>query len=293
MINEESNPNILSFYTNQIDTGYNKLIYMLAEEFGIKRVSDYDSVSTDINSYLVDLENKVREFLKDKKLYIFIDFQDVISTNSFKTLAETLERLPHLSKSISIIVSMNKAHALKMENVSYILGKYTPFELPHFTLEATKKLISARLKCYRSDGYVGDELSPFNNNVISIVYNHTGGIPRNILSACDLIINNLQEGEEIDEEEIPIILRKDLSKKVIYDMTDDEGERDLLMQLYSIIKTKFNGEISKEKELHKELMDKLGWSNKTSRKRIRKLNKIGLISITKGRDLWSNVIRII
>jgi len=278
-IKEEENKDILYFYTNRVDTDYHMLLRDLIHEFNIETTKEENN------------EDVVKKFLGDKKIYLFIDFQDIIETKSLKILSNTLEKLPLLSKTISIILTMNKSHAIKMESISYVLGKYTSFELSPFSLVLTKKLIEERLDKARINK-VDNTLFPFNEEIINLIHGHSGGIPRNILSACDLILTS-SDGKNIEEDEVPLTLRNEFAKKVIWDMTVEGNERDYLTDLYNTIKVDFSGEIFKEKDLHDKLNEKFGWAMKSSRKRIRILNKIGLITITKGENLWSNTIRII
>lgn len=287
IIKEANNPKILYFYNNQIDLPYFKLINNLMSEFRLSK--QFDDGEQNIEEKKAEA---IRNFLSDKKLYLFFDFQDITNISSLRVLADTLERIPPLSRNISVFVSLNKAHALKMENVSFVLGKYTQFELAPFSLYLTKKLIIARLNKFREKDYSGDSLYPFTEESVRLIYTCSGGIPRNIISACDLIFSSFQ-GKEITESEIPNLLKNEFSKKVIYDMTDDENERMLLIQLYNTIKEDFNGEVNQENELHAKTLAKFGWCVRTSRKRIRQLNKFGLITISKGKDLWKNTIKLI
>lgn len=277
-IKKKNSSSILSYYINDSRIDYYTLLRNMVQEFQILKLEKTH-------------EEVIRGFLEDKKLYLFIDFQDFAETRNLKILSQTLESLHFLSKNISVILTMNKTHALKMENISYVLGKYTQFELKPFSLKNTINLIKERLKRAREPNSK-NEIYPFNQNIIKMIFNHSGGIPRNILSACDLLITS-SNGYEFDEELVSETLTNEFSKKVIFDMTEDGKEREYLLQLYHMIKEDFKGEVFKEKDLHEKLSEGLGWSNKTSRKRIRKLNKFGLLTITKGDNLWNNTIRII
>ena len=273
------NSNLLIFYTSKIGLEYYNLLGSFLHEFNI-----------DTNGFKNN-EEAIKHFLEDKKIYLFIDFQDILVSSYFKILANTLEKIGNLSKNISIILTMNKVHAVKMEAYSYVLGKYTSFELPGFSLGNTNSLIKERLKTARKDNYEGDELYPF-QKLTELIFNHSGGIPRNILSACDLLLSNFEDGE-IDLDLASLLLKGEFAKKVIYDMTLEGYEREYLMQLYDVVRNDFNGEISKEKDLTDYMEKNKGWSNKTTSKRLRKLFGFGLLNINKGEDLWSNVIRII
>jgi len=281
IINQQNNHKLLSLCINKLNTNVEEFFKLCLQEFNVRK-----SVNDTYHS-------AIKNFLLDKKLYLFIDFQDVASLEDFKTISKTLEVISTISKNICIILTMNKSHSIKMDNISYVLGKYTLFEMQPFSLENTKNLLQKRLELARENPYSKNPLYPFTDRIIEIIYRNSGGIPRNILSACDLILSS-SEDEEIEEEEVSLLLKNEFSKKVIYDMTEDEKERELLIKIYEVIKTDFNGEIMAEKELHEKLSEKLGiLSVATCRKKIRQLNKFGLINITKGENSWNNTIKII
>jgi hypothetical protein len=276
---ELNKSSILYFYHNNFNYDYFDLLKDIRERLDIPRYSSN--------------EEAIKKFLEDKHLYLFIDFQDELTNQNFKLLANILQSIPLLSRNISIILTMNKNHALKMENYSLVLGKYTPFDLPPFSLENTKSLIIERLKLARSSNYKGSEIYPF-ENVIDLIHSYSGGLPRNIISACDLLLSHFGEQDEgtIDKDEANLLFKGDFSKKVISDNTSEGFERTVLYELYAVIRDKFKGEVNKEKDLKDYMNQNYGWASVTTGKRLRKLVKFNLINITKGLDLWSNVIRI-
>ena len=73
----------------------------------------------------------------------------------------------------------------------------------------------------------------------------------------------------------------------------DSPLREALWNLYVLIKNEFGGRVEGELKLAKVCYEKLGIGRTTLRRRLAKLQKLGLVTIRKSeKDMWSNIIEV-
>jgi type II secretory pathway predicted ATPase ExeA len=274
------------YYLNRPLTDMNNLAQLL----GIKifQTKIYSKINEDEEDN--SISSKIKNLLKNKKTYLFIDMPDKVTTgilNDFLGLLETLLDI----KELSIFIAMNRSHYNRSFSHSEILGKYVTIELEPFEYEETEQLIIERLKTVKDN----NGIKPFTEESLQKIHSFSGGIPRNILSACDLLLMGAIESDRdlIDGEFTSKKLQSEFAYKIIDERIKDKTTRDALKRIYNFIKLEFKGKIEQEKEFQQKFVDKYGGASQTLRKRIRFLEKLGLIEIKKNpSDMWSNMITI-
>jgi len=213
--------------------------------------------------------------LSKKPVYILIDFPDDINSKSLKNFLNFLWAvITHKNyNKINLIFAMNISHYDKSFMFSEILGKFLTIRLENFNLEETKELIKSRLRLVDCENYFSDE-------IIQLIYDYSKGIPRNIISACGLLVN-LDNGD----------LSLDLAKKIfqskyieqlINDRVEDTNERLLFNRMVNILKEDFNNKSPSQEEYVKKIEEKVGISRVTILKKIDYLERIGVFRISRG-----------
>jgi len=233
----------------------------------------------------------LKGYLYGKKYYWFIDVPDMIARQEMEVMLRGLELLLGF-KNISVIIAMNRSHYDRSFDYSEILGKFMVFQLRPFSLEECEELITKRIE-NASDG---EPRLRFTENAIAKINEITKGIPRNIISACSsILLKYMQETDEIveiDEEFVARVLSGSYARKIL-DERVKPPLRENLWKLYTFIKTEFNGRVDNETKLAATCYEKFGMSRSTLRRRLVKLEKLGLITIRKSeKNMWSNVIEV-
>lgn len=231
---------------------------------------------------------KIKNYLKDKKVYLFFDMPDKVTSEILRDFLGILEVMLSL-KEIRVFLAMNKSHYDRSFTFSEILGKYVTIELESFEIEETEQLIKERLKIFRNN----NGFKPFTEESIKKIYSFSAGIPRNILSACDLLLMGAVEEDikSIDGTFTSKKLQSEFAYKIISERIKDITARENLKRVYDFIKLEFKGKVNQEREFQRKFIEVYGGANMTLRKRTRKLEKLGLIEIRKNpKDMWSNQI---
>jgi len=244
-----------------------------------------------------DYVSDLRNFLVNKKYYWFLDVPDSVKPKDIAKLTDGLEILLGF-KNVNIFVAMNRSHYNKSFDYSEILGKFTVIMLKPFTVEETETLIKERIKTFATDKENPPQI--FSKESIETIWKLSRGNPRNILAACDVCLQRFLyyklQGlvEIIDSKFVSDVLGEDLPNKILNERVSDTTLRTHLRQLYQLIKIEFGGRVEKQKFLLEKVKEVYGWSSTTTIKRIRMLEKLGLITIRKSpTDLWSNIIEVV
>lgn len=253
----------------------------------LKNIADLIGLYNPINQKEGVLK-MIKNYLEDKKLYLFLDMPDKVTSEILRDFLGVLETLLDLKK-ISVFIAMNRSHYDRSFSHSEILGKYTSIELEPFEFEETEQMVIERLKISRES----NGLKPFTEESLRKIHSFSSGIPRNILSACDLLLMGAVEEniEIIDVTFTSKKLQSEFAYKIINERIKDITNRENLKRIYDFIKIKFKGNVKQEKEFQKEYTEINGGASMTLRKRIRTLEKLGLIELRKNpEDMWSNQI---
>lgn len=242
-------------------------------------------------TYIEDAKFRLESFLQGKKYFWFIDVPDRTTPKELDMLTEGLEILLGF-KNISIFIAMNKSHYNKTFEFSEIMGKFTQVTLKPFSFQETKKLIEERIKRFQIEKDKQIEL--FTNEAIEKIHTISKGIPRNILSVCDFLLSSFLQTDEkiIDIDFVENIAGEDIAKKIINERIENNAKREALLKLYSFLKEKKI--IENQEKLISEISEKFGICRITVIKRLRELEKLGLIEIEKSiKDSWTNIIRVV
>jgi len=236
-------------------------------------------------------KDSLMNYLIGKKYYWFVDVPDLITKQEIGIMLRGLELLLGF-KNISVIIAMNRSHYDKSFDYSEILGKFFVVQLKPFTFEECKTLITKRIE----NASQGEIKLKFTDGAIEKINEISKGIPRNIISACNSVLLKYQQEDEvreIDEEFVVNALGESYAMRVLEERVK-EPLRQSLWELYTFIKTEFNGKVESETKLAEACMKKLNMSRLTLRKRLLKLEKLGLVSIKKSaKDMWTNVIEVV
>ena len=236
----------------------------------------------------------IKSTLRDKKYYWFIDVPDIISKQEMELMLRGIELVLGF-KNISIIISMNMSHYDKSFDYSEIFGKFMIFKLKPFTFEETKELINKRIEnATKKDK---EHKLRFTDEAILKINEISKGIPRNIISACNTVMLNYMRTANnpsaIDDDFIIESLGQSYAKRILEERTKPPM-RDALECLYNLIKNDFDGKVESETKLAEVCLKKLGTTRVTLRKRLQKLERLGLITIRKSsKDYWTNIIEVV
>jgi len=276
LVKKQNNPSFL--------TKYDASIKGMGSILGLRRklLPERATLYSETNE---NVKKTIEDYLRNKYYYWFIDVPDKTSRKDLDLLTTGLEILLGF-RNINVIIAMNKSHYNKSFSYSEVMGKFTPVTLKPFNLEETKNLILKRLE-------MAGNTDIFEDDVITKVWEISRGNPRNILSACDILLSKLlQVGKrKIDMDLASKVLVEDYVVKILNERIENPNLRACLLKLLNIIK-EMGGEVIGEKELIRH--NSLGWCAMTIRKYLRILEKLGLISIQKSsHDNWTNVIRVV
>jgi hypothetical protein len=214
-----------------------------------------------------------------KPLYILIDFPDTVEIKTFKKFLSFLwSLLTHKNyNKINLIFSMNRSHFEKSFSLSEIFGKFLTMRLERLGRDEAEQLIASRLK------KIDVELSAiFNQEVLETVYSYSKGIPRNIVSACSLLVDNLNGYKEMTKTIAESILKERYIEQVINDRTEDLELKRIYRQMVDILQTHFNGTAKSQEDYVGKVMQLAGIGRNSALARIQDLTKFGIFVQYRG-----------
>jgi len=210
--------------------------------------------------------------------YILIDFPDTLDNKNYKRFLEFLWSLmTHKNyNKINLIFSMNKSHFEKSFSFSEIFGKFITLRLEKLDLTQSESIIESRLKI------IDKELEEvFDAEVLEIIFNYSKGIPRNIISACSLLIDN-SNGKSINKDLAKSVLKEKYIDQVINDRVNDLELKRIFKQMVSILENEFKGTSNSQEDYVKRVMDLTGIGRNSALMRVNDLTKFGIFSQYKG-----------
>jgi len=221
------------------------------------------------------LSGKNLNYISMKPVYILVDFPDSINPRSFKSfLLHLWDIMTHKNhEKINLVFAMNISHYDKSFSYSEILGKFSIVRLEPFNLDETTELIRARLK-------LAGDVNYFSDDIIRLIYDYSKGIPRNVISACNLLVNASNGKIKIDIARK--IFQTEYINQVISDRVEDLNERIIYNQMVEILKNDFGGVASSQEDYVKKVNEKLNISRATILKKISYLQKIGVFKVSRG-----------
>lgn len=220
-------------------------------------------------------------------LFILVDFPDTHESVKLKKFLSFLwDMMTHPnSKNINLVLTMNKSHYDKSLSYSEILGKFTNLRLEKLDKEETKELISARLEKV-------DEVldNVFNEEVLDIIFSYSKGIPRNIMSACCLLLEN-SNVKVITKTLTENVLKEKYVDQVINDRVVDLGLKRIFKQMTKILEEEFKGTTNSQEAYVKKVQAGCNIGRNSAMARIKDLIRFGILVEYRGG--YNNVNKII
>lgn len=253
--------------------------------FFIKKKLDKGGINNYVLSHLVEDHEHLKSFISksldevsENGVYFLIDFPDTFDPAQYKKFLSFLWLIITHKKynKINLIFALNHSHFEKSFNYSEILGKFMTLRLEQFNLENTKELIESRLNIVnmKISDLMGDE-------VINLIYNHTNGIPRNIISACNVIFSKY-EGKPIDIKIASEEMNEKYFDQILNDRVEDKSEREIYRNMILLMKDKFKGICNSKVEYINLLNTEFHIGKNTLGKKLKDLIKFGIIVEKKG-----------
>ena len=213
-----------------------------------------------------------------RPIYILIDFPDTIETGKFRKFLNFLWTLmTHRNyNKINLIFAMNKSHYEKSFSYSEIFGKFMTLRLERFNRDETEELITSRLRLI--DMPV-DAIFP--SDIINIIFEYSKGIPRNIISACSLLVDS-SNGNKVQKSDADAILKERYFEQVINDRVEDLELKRIYKQMVQILQSDFNGHATNQEEYVKRVREILELGRNSILCRIKELEKFGIFSLYRG-----------
>lgn len=224
-------------------------------------------------------ERKTLKGLTGEPIYMLIDFPDTIETKQFKKFLEFLWSLmTHKSyNKINLIFSMNKSHYEKSFSYSEMFGKFLSLRLEKLDMLECEKLISSRLK--KVDKKLKDV---FSYDVQEVIFNYSKGIPRNVISACSLLVDNSNGVKEMGINYAKEILKEKYIEQVINDRVTDLELKRVYKQMANILEKDFNGTAKSQEDYVKRVMELVNLGRNSVLARIGDLVRFGIFKLYRG-----------
>ena len=250
-------------------------------------IVDASHINTILNPNMLPQQwRETIESISEKPVYILIDFPDAFELKELKKFLLYLgELMIHKNyNKINFIFAMNISHYNKSFSYSETFGKFMSLPLEPLGLEETEALINSRLELV-------DETweTICDHETLNLIYSYSKGVPRNIISACNILIENLN-GVKISGESSSRLLQERYVHQVINDRVEDQSERRIYMQMIDILKNDFGGRCDKQADYVLKINEKMGLGDMTVYKKIDALLKWGIFNYQKGGEKRRNKI---
>jgi biotin operon repressor len=147
--------------------------------------------------------------------------------------------------------------------------------LSKLNLEETKLLIESRTKLI---GKVHKDI--FNEEVTSMIYQYSKGIPRNVISACNLLFTS--NGRIITKDYAEGLLKEKYIERLIDDRIEDLEQRRIYKTMILILKEKFGGKADSQEDYINRVREVLDIGRNKVMKYIDEMTKNGILSLNRG-----------
>ena len=252
--------------------------------FFIKEILDKSGTPNFMFSRLIDGAEHFRlmteeslENVTKKPFFILVDFPDNVETRNFKDFLNFVWSLfiHKNNKNINLIFALNKSHYEDSLTFSETLGKFHRIYLDNLNKEETIKLINARLK-------IGGDGEFFDEDTKNLIYEYSKGIPRNIISASKDLTDSYIDKKQVTKKMAEYILKKDYIKNILNDRIENFEEREIYLDIISIIENTFNGKVSPQNLLADEVKKVLDIGRNKTFHYLSELHKFGILTIVRG-----------
>lgn len=216
--------------------------------------------------------------LSEKPFYLLIDFPDEIEGDHYRRFLKFLWAIiTHKNyNKINLIFALNHSHFNKSFDYSEILGKFTTLRLEPFNLENTKKLIESRLNL------VGTTIDEFiQPQILDLIYSRTNGVPRNIISACNLLYPQCCDSP-LEYNYVNILMQDKYFDQVLNDRIEDTESREDYRKMIAILKEDFKGYCTSKVDYVEAVRNKTTIGHHSILAKIKDLIKFGIIIERRG-----------
>lgn len=291
----ESIRNRISQQITQIKDGYafgDRLIILgdrgigkTSTLFFIKKELDKQGIRTELFSRLIEDADHFKVIsgehlfeVSKNSIYILIDFPDTVEAKSFKRFLEFLwSLLTHKNyNKINLIFTMNKSHYDKSFSYSETLGKFVTLRLEKLNNQEARELIASRLE--KAEGKIEDI---FDEEVLEVIFSYSKGIPRNIISACCLLLDN-SNGKKINKKFTEKVLKERYLDQVINDRVEDLDLKRIYKQMVKLLEDDFKGSAKSQEDYVKKVMEVCYIGRNSALTRVNELVKFGVFNQYKG-----------
>lgn len=222
-----------------------------------------------------------------KPTYILVDFPDTINAINFKKFLDYLWVLMTREnyQNINFIFSCNISHYNRSLNLSEILNKFDRFRIERMDRKECDELVKSRLKMAGSEDY-------FKEEVYEIIHKYSRGIPRNIICASKVLVDEFIDNDSVSAKQAMSLLKEEYIDKIINDREENPKIRQTYKNIMKILTNEFNNQAVNQTDLTKNFKEKLNIGKNKSMGLLSDLHKFGLLEFYKGgknnsEKIWS------
>jgi len=217
--------------------------------------------------------------ITSKPIYLLFDFPDGITPKDFRGFLVYIWNLmthPNMKK-INLIFAMNKSHYDKSFSYGETLGKFTTLRIERLDFDSSVDLIQSRLDLVNKK-----VRNIFKGDCLVRIYSYSKGVPRNIISACKLLIDYSNGKETIDEDFAEELFKERYVDQVINDRVEDLELRRIYKQMIKILKDDFKGISNSQEEFLKKCCEVTDIGRNSAISRLNELVRFGVLARSKG-----------
>jgi len=132
---------------------------------------------------LYEATERLEQKFATKKLYLLVDESHEASLDSLEWLRVLADQTPGLSV---VLAGLPVFEKMLKENLETLMKRMTStIKLTNLTKSETRELIKRRVELLG-----GEDIKPFSGEVVDVIYERTGGFPREVLRVCNEYVQN-------------------------------------------------------------------------------------------------------
>ena len=246
----------------------------------------FDKFFIDAEDFQNQMKISINEASK-KPIYILVDFPDTVNSANYKKFLDYINTLMRCENyhNINFLFACNISHFSRSLTLSEILNKFFKFRLNRLEEKESDQLISSRLKMADSDNY-------FDDGVYETVFKYSRGIPRNIICASRVLVDEFIDKDSVTINDAKKILKEEYIDKIIDDREEHPQKKMLYKNIMKLFLNDFHGAATNQTEITNVMRDKLKIGKNKSFKLLSDLYKFGLLEYYKGgknnaEKIWS------
>jgi hypothetical protein len=247
----------------------------------------FDKFFADAEDFQLQEGVKIAEAAKERPIYLLVDFPDTINSANYKKFLDyinTLMRSPN-SNNINFVFACNISHFSRSLTLSEILNKFFKFRFDRMTKEECEQLIRSRLRMTEQENF-------FDADVYEIVHKYSRGIPRNIICASKVLVDEFKEQNSVSVTDAKNLLKEEYIDKIINDREENPRKKVLYKGIMKVLMNDLHGEATNQTKLVDIFKEKFDIGKNRSMLLLSDLHKFGLLEYYKaGRNntekIWS------